>query len=383
MDFIKFSPPLIGEDEIEEVVHTLRSGWITTGPKVKEFENRICRYVNAKHAVALFSCTSAMFLALKALGINIGDEVLVPTFTFASTAHVVVHCGAKPVFCDIDPHTFQIDTTKLEDKITSKTKAIIPVHYAGNPVDMDDLCLFAKKNGLFIVEDAAHAIGAEYKNKKIGSLNSNATCFSFYSTKNIVTAEGGMLVTNDEKLANQVRKMSMYGISDSREIWNSRYSKKGHWFYDVEMIGFKANMTDLNAAIGLHQIKKLDNFNERRSKNALLYIDGLSNCGFDFIEIKKENKSAWHLFPLLLPEKMDRDEFIMKLKEKGIGTSVLFRPLHLHTAYRKLLNTKEGDFPVSENVYNRLVNLPVSPATKENEIQYVINQIKKLSENDY
>jgi dTDP-4-amino-4,6-dideoxygalactose transaminase len=376
--FINFSPPAIGEDEINEVVDSLRSGWITTGPKVKEFENKICEYTGAKFAVATFSCTDALFLSLKCLGIDNEDEVIVPTFTFASTAHVVAHCGAKPVFVDSDPETFQMNTELIEEKINSNTKAIIPVHYGGNPVDMDKVFAIADKYNLRVIEDAAHAIGAEYKGKEIGSLESNACCFSFYATKNLCTAEGGMILTNDERMANRTRKLTMYGISDSREIWDKRYSKHGHWFYDIEEIGYKANMTDLNAALGLHQLKKIDYFNEIRSKYTEKYIKGLEKTGCSFMKVQPLNKSACHLFPLILPEKIDRDDFIEKLRAAKIGTSVLFRPLHLQSAYKKLLGTKYGDFPVSEKIFNHLVNLPVSPKCTEYEIDYIIDSIRNI-----
>jgi dTDP-4-amino-4,6-dideoxygalactose transaminase len=376
--FINFAQPLITDDEIKEVVDTLKSGWITTGPKVKEFENRICVYTGAKYAVATFSGTSALFLSLKASGIKEDDEVIVPTFTFASTAHVVVHCGAMPVFVDSDPKTFQIDTTKIEERITAKTKAIIPVHYGGNLVEMEDIFMLARKYNLKVIEDAAHAIGSEYQGRKIGSLDSNATCFSFYATKNLATGEGGMVVTGDKELADMVRKMTMYGISDSREIWNSRYTKKGHWFYDIEVIGYKANMTDLNAALGLHQLARLGTFNATRQKYAAIYKENLKDAGCDFMRVLSNNKCCWHLFPLLLAEHIDRDEFIIQLKECGIGASVLFRPLHLHTAYKNLFSAEHGDFPISESIYNRLINLPLSPSIKENDILYVCKTIKTL-----
>jgi dTDP-4-amino-4,6-dideoxygalactose transaminase len=377
--FINFAQPLITDDEIKEVVNTLKSGWITTGPKVKEFEKRICDYTGAKYAVATFSGTSALFLSLKASGIKEDDEVIVPTFTFASTAHVVVHCGAMPVFVDSDPKTFQIDTAKIEERITAKTKAIIPVHYGGNLVEMKDIFALAKKYNLKVIEDAAHAIGSEYQGRKIGSLDSDATCFSFYATKNLATGEGGMVVTDDKELADMVRKMTMYGISDSREMWDKRYSKAGHWFYDIEVIGYKANMSDLNAAIGIQQLAKLDYFIEVRQKYSEIYLNKLRGLGHDFMETKEGNKNSWHLFPLLLPESINRDNFTEILKEHGIGTSVLFRPLHLHSAYAALSGTKEGDFPVSESVFNRLVNLPLSPSTNEEEIEYIVKTIKEIN----
>ena len=377
--FINFAQPLITDDEIKEVVDTLKSGWITTGPKVKEFEKRICDYTGARYAVATFSGTSALFLSLKALGIKEDDEVIVPTFTFASTAHVVVHCGAIPVFVDSDPKTFQIDTAKIEERITAKTKAIIPVHYGGNLVEMEDIFMLARKYNLKVIEDAAHAIGSEYQGRKIGSLDSDATCFSFYATKNLATGEGGMVVTDDKELADMVRKMTMYGISDSREMWDKRYSKAGHWFYDIEVIGYKANMSDLNAAIGIQQLAKLDYFIEVRQKYSEIYLNKLRGLGYDFMETKEGNKNSWHLFPLLLPENINRDNFTEILKEHGIGTSVLFRPLHLHSVYAALLGTKEGDFPVSESVFNRLVNLPLSPSTNEEEIEYIVKTIKEIN----
>ena len=376
--FIQFSVPLIGEEEINEVVDSLSSGWITTGPKVTEFERQVCEYVGSSYAAATFSCTSALFLTLKALGIKEGDEVIVPTFTFASTAHVVVHCGATPVFIDIDTETLQMDTSQLESKRSTHTKAIIPVHYAGNPVEMKEVLAFAKKHSLFVVEDAAHAIGTEYQNKKIGSLDSNATCFSFYATKNLSTAEGGMVVTSNETLAKTIKKMTMYGISDSREIWDSRYTKKGHWFYDVEMIGYKANMTDLNAALGLHQLARLNMFNETRQKYADIYKENLNETGCCFMHVLTKNTCCWHLFPLLLPVSIERDEIMIQLKDRGVGASVIFRPLHLHTAYQKLLGTKEGDYPVSEKVFNRLINLPISPSINEGDIHCVADTVKEL-----
>jgi dTDP-4-amino-4,6-dideoxygalactose transaminase len=376
--FINFSAPLISDDEIKEVVDSLKSGWITSGPKVAEFEKRICDFCNADYAAAMFSCTSALFIALKALGVNEGDEVIVPTFTFASTAHVVVHCGATPVFVDINPQTLQMDIECVEAAVTSKTKAIIPVHYGGNPVDMDKLFNIAKKNNLLVVEDAAHAIGTKYKGRKIGSLHSHATCFSFYATKNLATAEGGMIVCGDEKLARRVKKLAMYGISDAREIWNSRYSKKGHWFYDVEEIGYKANMTDLNAALGLHQLKKLPMFNATRQNYASLYLDLLKDTGCSFMKVKPDDLCSWHLFPVILPNHIDRERIVVRLKEMNIGTSVLFRPLHLHTAYLKLLGHKRGDFPNSENTYEKLINLPVSPSISVEDVEYIADILKKI-----
>jgi dTDP-4-amino-4,6-dideoxygalactose transaminase len=364
-------------------VDSLRSGWITTGPKVSEFEKQICGYTGASYAAATFSCTSAMHLALTVLGIKAGDEVIVPTFTFTSTAQVVVQCGAKPVFVDITEDSFSIDINEVRKKITSRTKAIIPVHYGGNPVDMDQIFLLAKKHNIKIVEDAAHAIGSSYNGKKIGNLESDATCFSFYATKNLSTAEGGMVVTNSKSLADNVKKLAIYGISDSREIWNSRYNKHGSWFYDVEMVGFKANMTDISAAMGLHQLLHLDESNNTRHDYAKFYKNTIMHKGIEFMKVDENDTCAWHLFPMLLPKNIDRDRFIEAMNKNNIGTSVLFRPLHLHTAYRKLLGTKAGDFPNSENIFNRLVNLPISPSISKTDVKYIAQTVNKnLTIND-
>lgn len=371
-DYIPFSRPVITEREIEEVVDSLRSGWITTGPKVSKFEEAVCAYSGAKHAAATFSCTAALKLSLQALGIGPGDEVIVPTFTFTASAQVVVQHGAKPVFVDLAPGTsFLMDLNQVEAAITPKTKAIMPVHYGGNPVDMDALLALAKKHGLHVVEDAAHAIGTLYKGRQIGSLDSDAACFSFYATKNMTTAEGGMVVSNDEDVARKVKKLTMYGISDSREIWNSRYSKHGHWFYDVEMVGDKANMTDLCAAMGLHQLAALEEFLAVRRAHAEAYISAFEGSDIETMHVEPENRCAWHLFPILLPDGIDRADFVTGMQERQVGTSVLFRPLHLHTAYRNLLGTKEGDFPVAEDIFERLVNLPVSPSVSADDVAYV------------
>jgi len=376
--FINFSAPVIEEDEISEVVDSLKSGWITTGPKVIQFEKAVCSYTGGKYAAATFSCTSALFLVLKALGIGPGDEVILPSFTFASTAHVVVHCGARPVFVDINSTTMQMDTSQISSLINESTKVIMPVHYGGNTVEMNDIFKLAKRHNIKVVEDAAHAIGSSYQGQHIGSLDSMATCLSFYATKNITTAEGGMVLSWNEELVRMVKKLTMYGISDAREIWADRYTQKGNWFYDIEMIGYKANMTDLCAALGLHQLRKLNKFIAIRKKYADIYLRELQNLGCDFMRVMPGNSCSWQAFPLLLPTHIDRDNFIVRLRERSIGASVLFRPLHLHSAYQKLLGTKEGDFPACEGVFNRLVNIPISPAISEDDVQYVVKTIKEL-----
>ena len=381
-EFVPFSPPLIGEAEIKEVVDTLTSGWLTTGPKTERFENEVKEYCGARHAVAVNSCTAALHLALCVLGVGQGDGVITTPFTFASTGHVVMYQRARPFLVDVEPSTFNIDPARVRrflkeecrtggdggrprHRATGATiKVLMPVHYGGHPCRMDELAALAREYNLEIVEDAAHAIGTEYKGRKIGSFG-EITCFSFYATKNLTTGEGGMAATDDEDLAARLRVMSMYGISDARRIWK-RYAPKGSWVYDVTELGFKYNMMDLQAALGLHQLARLEKFIARRAENAALYDRALS--GLDLVRtplVEDYARPSWHLYPILLDlDRLDigRDEFIEELKEYNVGTSVLFIPLHLHSYYHRTLPYREGDFPVAEDVFRRIINLPVSPA---------------------
>ena len=363
-EYIPFSPPWIGKAEEKEVLDTLRSAWITTGPKVSEFEKNFARYAGATHAVAAFSCTDAMFIALKALGIKDGDEIILSPYTFASTAHVICYHRAKPVFVDVEPDTFNINPNKIEEKITKKTKAIIPVHFAGHPCDMDPILKIAKKHNLYVMDDAAHAIGSEYNGRSIGSIG-DITCFSFYATKNITTAEGGMAVTDNKEWASHMRILTMYGISDARQIWHKRHSKNSSIHYDIVELGYKCNMTDICAAMGLWQLEKIGMFNKMREKFAKIY-DGAfrGHQGLEVPKIKKYAKTNRHLYPLLLNLDrldIDRDRFVAALRDMNIGTSVLFKPLHLHSYYAKTFGYRYGDFPVAEKLFERVICLPVSP----------------------
>lgn len=381
--YIPFSPPFIGEEEEREVVDSLRSGWITTGPKVKIFETAIADYVNSAHGVATFSCTDAMTIALKVLGIGAGDEVITSPFTFASTAHVICYHGAKPVFVDVDPETFNIDPAKIEAKITKKTKAIIPVHYGGHPCDMDPIMDIAKRHGLYVMEDAAHAIGSEYKGRPIGSIG-DITCFSFYATKNLATAEGGMAVTDNEQWAKKMRVLTMYGISDAREIWGKRYTQTGAIHYDIGELGYKCNMTDLCAALGIHQLKKLNGFNSTREEFAGIYNKAFEgHGGVKVPAVMEYAKTSRHLYNLLLNLDyitIDRDTFINELKGINIGTSVLFMPLHMHSYYQKLLGHKRGDFPIAEDLFERIICLPISPKIGRDSIEKVAEGVLHLLE---
>jgi dTDP-4-amino-4,6-dideoxygalactose transaminase len=381
-DFVPFSPPSVGDAEIKEVVDTLTSGWLTTGPKTEAFENALKKRVGAEHAVAVNSCTAALHLALHALDIGPEDGVITSPYTFASTGHVILYQGAQPFFVDVEFDTFNMDPAKLSAFLETQCrwdgpnkclrhrhtgriiKAVLPVHYGGHPCRMDEIIELARAYDLFVIEDAAHAIGAQYKNRPVGSLG-DITCFSFYATKNLTTGEGGMAMTGLPDVAERMRVLSMYGISDARRIWK-RYAPKGSWVYDVRELGFKYNMMDIQAALGIHQLKRLDEFIARREENADIY-----NLAFDSIPgvripiVEPYAHSAWHLYPILLdPDilKITRDQFIEELKTLNIGTSVLFIPLHLHSYYQRTLPYKEGDFPVAEALFRRVVNLPVSPA---------------------
>lgn len=382
-EYIPFSPPFMDREEEREVIKTLRSGWITTGPKTKEFEKRVCGYVGASYGVGTFACTSAMQIALSVLGVEEGDEIITSPYTFVSTAHVICYHRAKPVFVDVDPETFNIDPAKIEEKITIRTRGIIPVHFAGHACDMDLIKEIASKHGLFVMEDAAHAIGTKYKDRKIGSIG-DITCFSFYATKNLSTAEGGMAVTNNQELADRMRVLTMYGISDFREIWHKRYSRAGAIHYDVAELGYKCNMTDITAAIGLRQLEKLDWFIRTRAKHSRMYdIAFGDHLGLTIPAVKDYTFHSCHLYPLLLNLdylRIERDEFVDLLKELNIGTSVLFTPLHYFIYYSDLLGHSRGDFPVAENLFERVICLPISPKLTESQIVKVCDGVLHLLE---
>jgi len=381
--FIPFSPPSFDESEERELLDTLRSGWVTTGPRVRKFEQRVAAYTGAAHGVAVFSCTHAMLLALRALDIGEGDEVITTPYTFPSTAHVICHHRAKPVFVDVEPDTFNIDPGLIEAAITPRTRAILPVHFAGHPCDMDAIGDIARRRGLAVIEDAAHAIGSTYKGRPVGSI-SDITCFSFYATKNLATAEGGMAVLNDEARAKRMRVLSMYGITDAREIWQDRYSEHGSLHFNVEELGYKCNMTDLTAAIGLRQLDKLDGFNRTRRLFAQTYDDALRDePGVQIPIIRQYADTCRHLYPLLLNLDrltISRDAFVASLAGLNIGASVMFVPLHYHSYYAELLGHKPGDFPVAENLFERVLCLPLSPKLDDRAVRTVAQGVLHLLE---
>ncbi len=371
---IPYCQALIEEDEINEVIDTLKYGWLTMGPKTLKLEKLLAKYLGAKHVVVVSSCTAAMHLSLIALGIGKGDEVITTPFTFVSTANVIIQAGAEPVFVDIKKDTYDIDPEQIKKAITPRTKAIMPVHYAGQPCDIEAILDIAKKHNLFVIEDAAHAIGAEYKNKKIGTFGTT-TCFSFYATKNMTTCEGGAIATNNSKIADKIRILRLHGMD--RDAWK-RYSEKGSWYYEIKDCGWKYNLIDMQAAIGIHQLKKLDKFNRIRRRYAKIYNEGFKKIKKITIPHERLNiKHVYYLYPILV-DGYDRKEFIKKMQKRGIGCSVHFIPLHLHPFYKSRFGFKKGDFPNSEWVYKREVSLPLYPKMKEEDLRYVIENVKKI-----
>lgn len=378
-EFLVFGQPLIEEEEIREVEATLRSGWLGTGPKTKLFEQRFMAYTGAQHAVALNSATAGLHLALDAMGVGPGDEVIVPTMTFAATANVVFHVGATPVFADCDPLTFNIDPAAIEAAITPRTKVIIPVHFAGRPCDMDAIMAIARRHNLKVIEDAAHATETWYHGKKVGVIG-DVAAFSFYSTKNIVTGEGGMITTNDADLADRIRIRSLHGMS--RDAWK-RYSAAGFQPYDCLYPGYKYNMMDIQASLGIHQLAKVDRFWEKRNHYWNLYNEAFSQLPELIIPAADEpdTKHARHLYTLLLDLdriSVDRYQVLDMLKDENIGTGVHFIALHLHTLFRERLGVKRGDFPNAEYVSDRTISLPLSPKLTESDVQDVIAAVYRV-----
>ena len=376
--FIPYFAHDIGEEEIEAVVECLKSGWLTTGPYTRKLENEVASRVNARYALGVNSCTAALHLALNVVGVSEGDEVITTPMTFCSTVAVIEHQRAKPVFVDVEPDTLNISPKAIESAITERTKAILPVHYGGHPCDMDEIMAIARKAGVYVVEDAAHAIGAEYRGRPIGSIG-DITCFSFYATKNITTGEGGMLVTNNEEWANLARVLSLHGMS--RDAWK-RYTENGSWYYEVQHLGFKYNMPDVLAAIGVVQIKRLDEFNEKRRTLAELYDRAFAEVEeVDVLGVRPYVKHARHLYTILLrldKLSISRSEFIEELRRFNVGTSVHFIPVHMHPYYHEKPEFRNTTLPVAESAYWRMISLPLYPLLTENDINYVVWAVKKI-----
>jgi dTDP-4-amino-4,6-dideoxygalactose transaminase len=375
-EYLKFSTPSITQEEIDAVIETLQSGWLTTGKKSKQLEEDFANYTGANYAVALSSCTAALFLSLAVCDIQPGDEVITTPFTFISTANVITHLGAKPVFVDIQEDTFNIDPDKIIPAITSKTKAIIPVHYSGQPCDMDKILSIAKSYHLHVVEDAAHAMGAEYRGKKIGGFG-NLTCFSMFPTKNITTGEGGLITLDDEKKYHRLLRLRLHGMS--KDGWK-RYAKEGSWYYEVHEAGYKYNLPDINAAIGIAQLKKLDALNRKREILVEYYLKKLTGFkGIKTVKIHPFVKSSWHIFPIWIDSNItgiDRNRLITELYQRNIGTSVHFIPAHFQPFYSDRFHYKRGDFPITEKIYEGILSLPLFPDMTTHDVDDVIDALR-------
>jgi len=373
--FLPYSLPSFGEEEVAEVADSIRSGWVTTGPKVKRFEEDFSRYVGADHAIAVSSCTAALHLALAALDVGPGDEVIIPSVTFCSTANVVVHLGAKPVLVDVTEDG-QISPQAVRAAIAPCTRAIIPVHYGGQACPLDEILMIADLHGIPVIEDAAHAAGTTYRGRKIGS-HGRVTCFSFYATKNMTTGEGGMITTNDAELAARMRLLSLHGMS--RDAWN-RYAQAGSWWYEVLEPGYKSNMSDLNAAIGIHQLRRLDGFIARRREFAEQYRNGLG----DLTELRlpddcPQRPHNYHLFPVHLePGSVNRDDLIAGLRLANIGTSVHFIPLHRHPYYQQTFGYGPAQFPAAERFFETVLSLPLYPKMSDIDVEDVIAAVRAV-----
>jgi dTDP-4-amino-4,6-dideoxygalactose transaminase len=375
--FLPFSPPFLGDEEINEVIDTLRSDWITTGPKVKRFEREFAEYIGAPAALAVSSATDAMQVGLAALGVGPGDEVITTSMTFCSTVHVIKHVGARPVLVDVEPDTLTIDPVQVARAVTARTKVLLPVHLYGHPCAMDELLDIAQQHNLAVVEDAAHALPTTYRGRMVGTLGT-LTAFSFYATKNMTTAEGGML-TGDADLIERARLWSLHGMS--RDAYN-RYSAEGSWYYEVVLPGFKCNMTDIQAALGLQQLKKLSAFQVRRREIVRRYQQAFSQCDALTIPVERpEVESAWHIYALRLNLErltIDRARFIEELKARNIGASVHFIPNHLHPYYRDKYGYKPEDFPVAYSNYLRLISLPLNLRMSNQDVEDVIEAVMSL-----
>ena len=372
-DFLLFHKPFISEEEVDEIVDTVRSGWISMGPKTIRFENNFNDYIGVKKSVAVSSWTAAGHLTLEAFGINEGDEVILPTMTFPATAEIVCYFKAKPVMVDVDEDTLNISIEAIEKAITPKTKAIIPVHYAGQPCDLDEIHAIAKKHNLKVLEDAAHSLPAKYKGKKIGTI-SDVTCFSFYATKTLSTGEGGMICTNDEEIAERVKIMRLHGIN--RDAWK-RHTESGSWYYEVVAPGYKYNFTDLQASLGLPQLKKVDAMWDSRKRIAAKYTDALKDLNIIQLHtIKPDRDSSWHLFPIrLYLDRLtkNRAQIINELREKNVGVGVHFMPVHQHLYYRETFNLSDADYPVASAAFPRLMSLPIYPGMTDENVDKVID----------
>jgi dTDP-4-amino-4,6-dideoxygalactose transaminase len=377
--FLSFHVPEIGEEDITAVGEALRSGWITAGPRVKEFEARFARFTGAANAVAVNSGTAALHLALEAAGIKPGDEVLVPTLTFAATAEVVVQLGARPILVDCSPDTLNIDPAALERAVSPRCKALIPVHFAGHPCDMDAIAEIAALHNLVVVEDAAHALPARWRGSMVGTIG-DLTCFSFYATKTITTGEGGMITTANPEWAERMRIMSLHGIS--KDAWK-RYTAEGSWRYEIIAPGYKYNMTDMAAALGISQLGRCEDFLRARLRCKRLYDEGFAGQPAIQRPVSRGGiDHAWHLYVIRIDPRqlrINRDQMMDLLKERNIGVAVHFIPLHLHPFYRETYGYAPADFPNASAAFQQIISLPIYPRLTDADIGDVVTAVTDLT----
>ncbi|RJQ45386.1 MAG: DegT/DnrJ/EryC1/StrS aminotransferase family protein [Gaiellales bacterium] len=379
-EYIPFHRPILGDEEERAVLEVLRSGWLTRGEVTADFERMFAAHVGSHHAVGLNSCSAALHLALLAAGVGAGDEVITTPYTFAATANTIIHTGARPVFADIDPASLNIDPEEIAARITERTKAVIPVHFGGIPCDMDRIGSLATEYGLTVIEDAAHALGASYGGKMIGSI-SPFTAFSFYATKNITTGEGGMLTTNDSELADMVRVLSLHGMSS--DAWK-RYSREGHSYYEVVVPGFKYNMFDIQAAIGCVQLGRESQMRERRSEIAAMYGSMLAGLPLARIDGSRDDREpAHHLYVVVLDLdslSVSRDQVAQAMESLNVGVSVHFRSLHLHPYYRETFGFAPGDFPNALKAADAALSLPIYPSMSDDDAAVAATVLKSVLE---
>jgi len=376
--YIHFAQPLFGTEEKKEVIKALDSGWVTLGPGTKEFEDQFAKYTGAKYAVGLSSCTAALHLALIAAGIKPGDEVITTIFTFAASINPVLILGGKPVLVDIDEQTMNIDVNLIEKAITKKTKVIIPMHYGGYPCNMDAIRKIAKKYNLIIIEDAATAIGTTYKGKKVGNIG-DMTCFSFHPIKNMSTGDGGMVTTNNKSLADRIMLLRLHGMS--KEAWK-RHTAAGSWKYDIVEPGFKYNMTDIQAALGRVQLKRLDGFIKTRKQYAHIFDKELAKIPEIKIPVhSNDSGTAYNLYTIRIDTRnlsVNRDEIVELLKQEQIGVSVYYIPLYEFSYFRNNLKLKKSDFPKAEAVYQSMMSLPLYPKMNLKDVDRVIKTLSDI-----
>ena len=376
---IPYGHQTIDDEDIEEVIKVLKSDWLTTGPKISEFEKAICEYVGCSYAVAMNSGTSALDVAVASLDLPKGSEVITTPFTFAATSNALLYNGLKPVFADIERETRNIDTEDIERKITPRTKAIIYVDYAGHPCNIEEIQDIANEHDLYLIEDACHSFGAAYHGKKIGNF-ADITVFSFHPVKPITTGEGGAVVTNDSELAKKAKMLHSHGI-DRDAI--SRYGPNAGWAYDMKMLGRNYRMTDIQAALGISQLKKIDRFIEKRNYIASYYQELLQDMdSISIPSVKDGIRHGWHIYTVLLEESINRDDLFKYLRtEKNIGTNVHYIPVYRHTYYQETFGLKEKDYPVTEDVFKRIITLPLYPSMEEKDVEYVASSISDFIKN--